>query len=68
MQYRYNRVHVQWSVRVAVLLGLLLGFWLGSRANAASWLETLLVFGGYIGISTVAFSHIDKRFLPPEQD
>lgn len=67
MNYAYYKKHVQVSVSAAMILGMLLGFWIGKRAEAAGILEGLVVFVAFIILANVVFSGIDKKFLPPEQ-
>jgi uncharacterized membrane protein YfcA len=64
MNYAYNKKHVQVSVSAAMILGMLLGFWIGKRVEAAGVLEGLVVLVTFIISANVVFSRIDKIFLP----
>lgn len=65
MNYEYNKKHVQVSVSAATILGMLLGFWMGKRIEAAGVIEALVIIVAFIISAKIIFSIIDKKFLPP---
>lgn len=68
MNYEYNKKHVQVSVSAAAVLGILLGFWIGKRAETAGVLETLGVIVLFLVLCVVVFSAIDRKLLPPKSE
>lgn len=64
MESVYNKKHVQASVAAATILGMAFGFWLGKRMAVAGIVESALVWIGYIVLSSIVFSRIDKQYLP----
>ena len=68
MNYEYNKKHVQVSVSAAAILGILLGFWIGRRAETAGILETAGIVVLFLVLCVVVFSAIDKKLLRPKPE
>lgn len=68
MKLLYNKNHLHVSVGTALLIGVALGIWLGARAGEARLLECAIVLVGFIAVSHISMSLVDKRYLPVISD
>ena len=66
MEFRQYKKHLHATLGVMIPAALILGIWLGSRAQSASLFETIAVLIVYTCLLIIVLPRVDRALLPPE--